>query len=204
MEEMMTGQTAGTEAGNPAAATPTALGGEPPKGGENTQSGAPAPAVPEAYDFSAVLEETGSTLDEKTAAEFSDILKGMGANQDQAAQMAKYGLTYVQGIAQQVAEQMSENYAKEVQHWGEEAKQELGANYDQTLGAAAAVRDYLEEKVPGFTAMLNLTGAGNHISLIKAMAAMAPLITEDPGYANGGTAAAQANMYPNTNWDSYK
>ena len=175
--------------------TQTALGGD----GEST-----SPQVPESYDFTAVLKETGLEADEKSTEEFTNLLKGMGATQEQAAGMATYGIQYAQGVAEAVAKNLQEQYVNEVKSWGDAAKEELGGTYQETLGKAATARDYIEQKIPGFTQMLNLTGAGNHIAMIKTMAAFADLIGEDPGKMGGaGTAATSTDMYPHTDFSKY-
>lgn len=175
--------------------TQTALGGD----GEST-----TPQVPESYDFTAVLKETGLEADEKSTEEFTNLLKGMGATQEQAAGMATYGIKYAQGVAEAVAKNLQEQYVNEVKSWGDAAKEELGGVYQETLGKAATARDYIEQKIPGFTQMLNLTGAGNHIAMIKTMAAFADLIGEDPGKMGGaGTAATSTDMYPHTDFSKY-
>ena len=175
--------------------TQTALGGD----GEST-----TPQVPESYDFTAVLKETGLEADEKSTEEFTNLLKGMGATQEQAAGMATYGIKYAQGVAEAVAKNLQEQYVNEVKSWGDAAKEELGGAYQEILGKAATARDYIEQKIPGFTQMLNLTGAGNHIAMIKTMAAFADLIGEDPGKMGGaGTAATSTDMYPHTDFSKY-
>lgn len=175
--------------------TQTALGGD----GESA-----APQVPESYDFAAVLKEAGLEADEKSTEEFTNLLKGMGATQEQAAGMATYGIKYAQGVAEAVAKNLQEQYVNEVKSWGDAAKEELGGAYQETLGKAATARDYIEQKIPGFTQMLNLTGAGNHIAMIKTMAAFADLIGEDPGKMGGaGTAATSTDMYPHTDFSKY-
>lgn len=175
--------------------TQTALGGD----GKST-----SPQVPESYDFAAVLKEAGLEADEKSTEEFTNLLKGMGATQEQAAGMATYGIQYAQGVAESVAKSLQEQYVNEVKSWGDAAKEELGGAYQETLGKAATARDYIEQKIPGFTQMLNLTGAGNHIAMIKTMAAFADLIGEDPGKMGGaGTAATSTDMYPHTDFSKY-
>lgn len=175
--------------------TQTALGGD----GEST-----TPQVPESYDFTAVLKEAGLEADEKITEEFTTLLKGMGATQEQAAGMATYGIQYAQGVAEAVAKNLQEQYVNEVKSWGDAAKEELGGAYQETLGKAAITRDYIEQKIPGFTQMLNLTGAGNHIAMIKTMAAFADLIGEDPGKMGGaGTAVTSTDMYPHTDFSKY-
>lgn len=175
--------------------TQTALGGD----GEST-----TPQAPESYDFTTVLKEAGLEADEKITEEFTTLLKGMGATQEQAAGMATYGIQYAQGVAEAVAKNLQEQYVNEVKSWGDAAKEELGGTYQETLGKAATARDYIEQKIPGFTQMLNLTGAGNHIAMIKTMAAFADLIGEDPGKMGGaGTAVTSTDMYPHTDFSKY-
>ena len=175
--------------------TQTALGGD----GEST-----TPQVPKSYDFTAVLKEAGLEADEKSTEEFTNLLKGMGATQEQAAGMATYGIQYAKGVAEAVAKNLQEQYVNEVKSWGDAAKEELGGAYQETLGKAATARDCIEQKIPGFTQMLNLTGAGNHIAMIKTMAAFADLIGEDPGKMGGaGTAATSTDMYPHTDFSKY-
>ena len=175
--------------------TQTALGGD----GEST-----APQVPESYDFTTVLKEAGLEADEKSTEEFTNLLKGMGATQEQAAGMATYGIQYAKGVAEAVAKNLQEQYVNEVKSWGDAAKEELGGTYQETLGKAATARDYIAQKIPGFTQMLNLTGAGNHIAMIKTMAALADLIGEDPGKMGGaGTTATSTDMYPHTDFSKY-
>ena len=175
--------------------TQTALGG-------NSEDA--APQVPESYDFTAVLKEAGLEADEKSTEEFTNLLKGMGATQEQAAGMATYGIKYAQGVAEAVAKNLQEQYVNEVKSWGDAAKEELGGAYQETLGKAATARDYIEQKIPDFTKMLNLTGAGNHIAMIKTMAAFADLIGEDPGKMGGaGTATTSTDMYPHTDFSKY-
>lgn len=152
------------------------------------------------------LKEENSRLeaDEKSTEEFTNLLKGMGATQEQAAGMATYGIKYAQGVAEAVAKNLQEQYVNEVKSWGDAAKEKLGGAYQETLGKAATARDYIEQKIPGFTQMLNLTGAGNHIAMIKTMAAFADLIGEDPGKMGGaGTAATSTDMYPHTDFSKY-
>ena len=175
--------------------------------GKETQTGdgeSTTPQVPESYDFTTVLKEAGLEADEKNTEEFTTLLKGMGATQEQAAGMATYGIQYAQGVAEAVAKNLQEQYVNEVKSWGDAAKEELGGAYQETLGKAATARDYIEQKIPGFTKMLNLTGAGNHIAMIKTMAAFADLIGEDPGKMGGaGTAATSTDMYPHTDFSKY-
>lgn len=177
----------------------TALGeGQEPQSTEST--------VPETYDFTGTVTDVfgeGTELNEEVAGQFAELLRGVNATQEQAAGMAKFGLEFGKNIGQAVAEHIQNAYVEEVKGWGTAAKEELGGNYDSTVASALQTRNYLEQKIPGFTNMLNLTGAGNHVAMIKAMAVMSSLIAEDSGHgANGGMPGG--SMYDNTNFKKYQ
>ena len=86
--------------------------------------------------------------------------------------------------------------------WADAARTELGGQFEATVARAAAARDALATKVPGLTAMLNETGAGNRIEMIRLMAAVGELIGEDGG-VRGGAAGAEKSIYPNTDFSRY-
>lgn len=171
-------------------------GGEP--GGQN---------VPETYDFAGAVSEVfgdEAELDADISGKFTEILKGLNATQEQAASVAKFGMEYAKNIGNEVAQQIQQSYIDEVNGWGEAAKKELGNQFDETVAQACTTRNYLEKQIPGFTKMLNQTGAGNHVAMIKAMAMMAKLVGEDPGGANGGTGGAGAStIYDKTDFSKY-
>lgn len=182
--------------------TDTVLGSETKEQEQDTTS-----QVPEAYDFSGAVKEVfgdKGSLDDTVSQQFTDLLKGVHATQEQADAMAKFGMQYAQHIGEAVTKQIQQSYVDEVNGWADAAKQELGDAFEDTVAKACTTRNYLEQHVPGFTQMLNLTGAGNHVAMMRAMAAMASLIGEDQGMANGGNGGTKtSNLYPNTNWDKY-
>ncbi len=184
----------------------TALGGDGGSGG-NAGGEPGGQNVPETYDFAgAVTEVFGdeAELDADISGKFTEILKGLNATQEQAASVAKFGMEYAKNIGNEVAQQIQQSYIDEVNGWGEAAKKELGNQFDETVAQACTTRNYLEKQIPGFTKMLNQTGAGNHVAMIKAMAMMAKLVGEDPGGANGGTGGAGAStIYDKTDFSKY-
>ncbi len=159
--------------------------------------------TPENYDFQKVVEESGGTFDNEAASAFAETCKAAGLSQEQADGIAKYGIGLLGNTAKLAAEQAQAEFQKEVTGWGEETKKQLGAEFDHTLGRAAQTRDYIEQKNPGFTEMLNVTGAGNHPAMIKAMAMMADLLGEDPGH-NNSSAAGHKTLYDHTNFKDYE
>ena len=191
----------------------TTLGGTDPAPAETDPAPTttdPAPAAdtaPETYDYSGALHEIfgdNAEMDDNVSTQLTHLLHGLGATQDQAAATARFGMTYARDAAQAAAQQVQDDYVQEIKSWGDTARQELGGKFDETVAAACTTRNYLEQKVPGFTKMLNQTGAGNHVAMIKAMALMASLVGEDPGHSGSNAGGAGGgSLYDHTDFSKY-
>lgn len=175
----------GTEGGAEGAKSDTILGGKS------------TPNVPDAYDFKSIVPE-GMTYDEQSAAAFGDVAKKAGLSQEQAAAIASYGMQYMQQGVDAAMKAVQDTQAG----WAQEARDALGGQFDAVVAKAAAGRDALAEKVPGLTQMLNETGAGNRVEMIRLMAAVGELIGEDGGL-RGAQAGAEKSIYPNTDFKRY-
>ena len=169
----------------------TILGGD----GENPPE--QSAGVPEAYDFKCIVPE-GMDYDEKSAAAFGEIAKKAGLSQEQASTIAAYGMQYMQQGVDAAVQAIRETQ----EGWAQEARTQLGGQFEATVAKAAAARNALAEKIPGLTAMLNETGAGNRIEMIRLMAAFGDLIGEDGGDRSGG-AGVEKSIYPNTDFKKY-
>ncbi|WP_311642256.1 hypothetical protein [Selenomonas noxia] len=169
----------------------TILGGD----GENPPE--QSAGVPEAYDFKGIVPE-GMDYDEQSAAAFGEIAKKAGLSQEQASTIAAYGMQYMQQGVDAAVQAIRETQ----EGWAQEARTQLGGQFDATVAKAAAARNALAEKIPGLTAMLNETGAGNRIEMIRLMAAFGDLIGEDGGDRSGG-AGVEKSIYPNTDFKKY-
>lgn len=174
-----------TEGGAEGAKSDTILGGKS------------TPNVPDAYDFKSIVPE-GMTYDEQSAAAFGDVAKKAGLSQEQAAAIASYGMQYMQQVVDAAMKAVQDTQAG----WAQEARDALGGQFDAVVAKAAAGRDALAEKVPGLTQMLNETGAGNRVEMIRLMAAVGELIGEDGGL-RGAQAGAEKSIYPNTDFKRY-
>lgn len=174
-----------TEGGAEGAKNDTILGGKS------------TPNVPDAYDFKSIVPD-GMTYDEQSAAAFGEIAKKVGLSQEQASTVAAYGMQYMQQGVDAAMKAVQDTQAG----WAEDARTQLGGEFDATVAKAAAARDVLAAKVPGFTAMLNETGAGNRIEMIRFMAAIGDLIGEDGGLRSA-QAGAEKSIYPNTDFKKY-
>ena len=185
------GASAGTgeAAGGAGAAGGTILGGAGE--GEN-----PAAAVPDAYDFKSIVPD-GMDYDEASAAAFGEVAKKAGLSQEQASTIAAYGMQYMQQGVDAAVQAMHETRSA----WAEEARTALGGDFDAQVAKAAAGRDALSAKIPGLVDMLNETGAGNRIEMIRLMAAVSELVGEDG--AATGAAGGETSIYPNTDFRKY-
>lgn len=200
-QEAAEGSAEGQQAENPQApaAAGTILGGAVGDKQQDTpeqkqeQSG-----VPEVYDFKDAVPE-GMDYSEEQAAAFSALAKECNLSQEQASKLASYGMKYASDGVQAA----QEAHAAMVAGWAQTAKTELGGDYDNTVAMAARGIRVVESKVPGIREMLDETGAGNRVEMIRLLAELGSLVGEDQGLMGGGAAAA-APIYGNTNFDNYK
>jgi hypothetical protein len=172
-------------------------GGNTILGGDGKNDPAKTAGVPDAYDFKNIVPD-GMDYDEASAAAFGEVAKKAGLSQEQASAIAAYGMQYMQQGADAALKAVYDTQAA----WADEARTQLGGEFDATVAKAAAARDALAAKVPGFTAMLNETGAGNRVEMIRLMAAVGELIGEDGGDRNG-SAGTEKSIYPNTDFKKY-
>lgn len=159
--------------------------------------GKSTPNVPNAYDFKSIVPE-GMTYDERSAAAFGDVAKKAGLSQEQATAIASYGMQYMQQGVDAAMKAVQDTQAG----WAQEARDALGGQFDAVVAKAAAGRDALAVKVPGLTQMLNETGAGNRVEMIRLMAAIGELIGEDGGLRSA-QAGTEKSIYPNTDFNRY-
>ena len=166
-------------------------------GGDGKNDPAKPAGVPQTYDFKNIVPD-GMDYDEASAAAFGEVAKKAGLSQEQASAIATYGMQYMQQGADAALKAVYDTQAA----WADEARTQLGGKFDATVAKAAAARDALAAKVPGFTAMLNETGAGNRVEMIRLMAAVGELIGEDGGDRNG-SGGMEKSIYPNTDFKKY-
>lgn len=166
-------------------------------GGDGKNDPAKPAGVPETYDFKGIVPD-GMDYDEASAAAFGEVAKKAGLSQEQASAIAAYGMQYMQQGVDVALKAIYDTQAA----WADEARTQLGGEFDATVAKAAAARDALAAKVPGFTAMLNETGAGNRVEMIRLMAAIGDLIGEDGGDRNG-SGGTEKSIYPNTDFKKY-
>lgn len=186
---------AGTDAGDAGASAGAGAAGGTILGGAGEGEN-PATAVPDAYDFKSIVPD-GMDYDEASAAAFGEVAKKAGLSQEQASTVAAYGMQYMQQGVDAAMQAIHETRSA----WAEEARTALGGDFEAQVAKAAAGRDALSAKIPGLVDMLNETGAGNRIEMIRLMAAVSELVGEDG--AATGAAGGETSIYPNTDFRKY-
>lgn len=166
--------------------------------GESILGAAPPAGAPDSYDFKSIIPE-GVEYDEKAAGEFGAIAKELNLTQEQANKLATYGMGWMQGNVNAVQAAMTQRVAG----WATEAKTALGGDYNDTVSKAVSVADVVERQVPGFKAMLNETGAGNRVELIKVMAHFSQFIRQDGGHGGSAMNGSAGSMYDHTDFTKY-
>lgn len=170
--------------------------GEP---GTQTEPATEPQGAPENYDFTSSLPE-GGELDEEIATSFGELCRGMNLTNEQANQMASYGYQY----AETIRNAMEEERVNEVKAWGDTARKELGADFDKTVALCGTGVEHISRTIPNIRQVLNETGAGNRIEIIKVFATLGKLLKEDGGVGGNGVGGVNDNPYPNTNFDKYR
>lgn len=173
--------------------------------GQNVQNQGQQQA-PETYDFTKAVTDVygeGGELDTEIAKQFTEQLKQLNATQEQANTITKFGLEYAKSVGQATMQAVHQAYEKQISDWGEQSKKELGVDFEKKVAQATVTRGYLDKLIPNFTEMLNQTGAGNHIAMIKALAALSEFIKEDTGTGMGTGASMNNSIYDNTDFSKY-
>jgi len=163
-----------------------------PTGEETTET----TTEPIQYDFT---ELAGEHYDEARANEFSELLRAANVPTEQANEIAKYGIQY----AQDAVAALQQQRAEEVQEWGKQTKETLGKEFDSTLQRCGIAVERLEKDIPNIRTVLNETGIGNRVEVVKAFALLGELLSEDSGHGTTSGAAKQASIYSNTDFSKY-
>lgn len=153
----------------------------------------------EAYDFKSVVPE-GMEYDAQQAEAFSAVARDMKLSGEQAQKLAAYGMNY----AGQIADAVNQQRINEINGWAEESRKELGVDFDHVMQQAASGLEAVEKAVPNIRSVLNYTGAGNRIEMIRMLSFIGELTKEDSfrGFgANSGT--VQSSLYGKTNFGLY-
>lgn len=144
-----------------------------------TEPKAETPPVPETYaDFKA---PEGFTLSPDLVAEVSPVFKDLGLNQDQAQKLVDW---YAKAQLDQakVMTDMRADWVSKVK-----ADTEIGGKLDQVKVDIGRMFSHLEPAlVSDFKSALDLTGAGDHPAVVKALYKLSQHINEGTHVTGGG------------------
>lgn len=178
-----------------------------PPANEPTPEAKPESAAPATYTDFSVPE--GHTLDAAAIESATPIFRELGLSQDQAQKLVDFYSTQVGKINAE-----NENYMETMRtQWREELKadKDIGGKLDQVKVEIGRAVDRLPPTVrDNFKAAMDMTGAGDHPAVIKAIHAFASLIGEgthvtgnapsEHGQSKTGVSnrpSAAQSMYPN-------
>lgn len=174
-------------------------GKDKPKGDEPPAS---EPSTPETYTFQ--MPE-GVQLDEKLVESVTPVLKEGKVSQETAQKLMDIHVAQLKAAQEQgqaaikaMQEEQERNFKATVENWKQDSVKALGADSEAQLALAAKAKDRLFSKET--QELLDATGLGNNISLIRDFIRIGKSISEGTlvsgasAPATGGATAA--SMYP--------
>jgi hypothetical protein len=164
-----------------------------PADGEPAKKEAPAGA-PEKYGDFTVPE--GVVIAPEVKEKFSALAKEMNLTQEAAQKL----VDMQSAAALEHQKQAVGAFAETVKGWEQETRNALGANFDREVSLAAKALDKYGSAE--LRKLLTDTGIGNHLELVKFMAAAGKVIAEDT-FVQGATSSPEkksiaARMFPNS------
>lgn len=157
----------------------TLLGGEGKKDGDDPAKAAAAVAeaakvIPEKYEIKA---PEGMTVDAKMLEAITPIFKELGISQEGAQKLADVYAPYINQMVEAQRTQAVADFGKMIGEWKDQTTKELGANGQAELAHAAKFIDKFGGQE--LRQVLNETGLGNHIAVVKAFIAAGKAIAND-------------------------
>ena len=155
--------------------------GEAPSKIETASEPTAAPVVPEAYSFTAL---EGQTLDEKLVAEATPIFKELGLSQESAQKLVDMYNKQTGGVQAELVKQVEKVRGE----WRDQVKADpvMGKDLDKTLLEIGRAKDRLPTEIrASFNEAMDLTGAGDHPAIVRALYELAKLVNEGTHVAGG-------------------
>jgi hypothetical protein len=164
---------------------------------EDAEAGEGENVVPEKYD---IKVPDGMEIDVGTMERFTPVFKEMGFTQDQVQKLADVYAPIIQERIDEFGKSLSESYKKQVSDWKTESEKALGAEKTQKMALAAKAINQIG--TPELRAVLDETGIGNHVELVKFFVKVGEIVSEDKfvdsskTYATDSEEARMKRMYP--------
>lgn len=181
----------------------TALGGKKPDAADPADPAPVAPVIPEAYDLTA---PEGMTIDADLLTEATPIFKELGLTNEAASKVLPLAQSLIAKTQEATVQQFIDQGNQQRKAWLDEAKAdpEIGGNkWDATLHTAGRGLDALGYgEGSALRTLLNETGLGNHLEMIKAMAKIGGMVGEDGDFVRADAGAKiqlplEKRLYPN-------
>lgn len=167
----------------------TPAGNEQNKGAEQqakdqkADSGKPAVAAPEKYEFKTA---EGQELDAEAVKAFEPIAKELNLSNEQAQKLVD---VYGSKIMPKLVEQQAAQWQQQIEQWAEQVKADKDLGTDVSIGAAQKAMDKFGS--PELKQYLNETGLGNHPELVRIFANIGKAMSED-GLVTGNSGGAKS------------
>jgi hypothetical protein len=156
--------------------TQTATETAPPS--EAPAAQAPVPATPAVVDYKFTLPE-GATFDDAQLKAVTEYAHKAGLNQEHAQELVNLGVGFAQTLQQQLEAQIAGEIAKQQAQWREAVKADPeigGVKFERATKDAATALSFAR---PGFKALLDSLGIGDHPDVIHALALFGSRISPD-------------------------
>ena len=141
---------------------------------ETTKEETTKSTVPEKYEFKV---PEGMELDVKLVDTFSPVFKELGLSNEQAQKLVDNYAPFIKAQAEAQKQAALDSYKEMVGEWKTETTKELGADAQKIIALAGkAINKF---GTPALRELLNETGVGNHIELVKFFANVGKSISED-------------------------
>jgi hypothetical protein len=150
------------------------------------------PAEPEAPVVAKPVYEPftlpeGLQADNSVMGKYTEILGEHGVSQEAGQALVDLYAGELQRVSERALEHQREVFANTQKEWVAEVRAELGSRFDTTLREAAFGRDSVllnpafggsQDLLNKFSELIDFTGVGNHVTFVKAFAAIGRALAE--------------------------
>jgi hypothetical protein len=132
------------------------------------------PVVPEKYS---IKPPEGMTIDQAMLDKITPVFKELGISQEGAQKLADVYAPQINQMIEAQRKEAVDAFGKMVGEWKDQTVKELGVGHEKELAHAAKFIDKFGG--PELRQVLNETGLGNHIAVVKAFIAAGKAIAND-------------------------
>lgn len=152
------------------------------KEGESKEGEEQSSEVPETYEAKVPEGLEGVEIDQPLVDKLTPVLKDLKITQEGFQKLVNVFAPHVKEQAEAVRQASLKSFNDMVGEWKAETQKALGADANAQLGKAATFIDKMaesQEHADQVRELLNETGVGNHIALVKLLVKAGNVISED-------------------------